>query len=137
MTIPLTVELNRIEAAVGMAVLDEIERLDLCSNVASVGVGSNTSLSQHKGASDAIGDVRGHGLFVCVETVSPADGAPDADLAKRVINVLRDKGFLTSFGSRRPHRLAAQASSGLTRHQHDHSSTGRSDLAQRRRASCS
>ena len=28
--------------------------------------------------------------------VRPADRAPDAELAKRVINRLRDKGFLTS-----------------------------------------
>ena len=28
--------------------------------------------------------------------MKPADGAPDTDLAKRVINRLKDKGFLTS-----------------------------------------
>jgi hypothetical protein len=50
------------------------------------------SLSQRKCASDAIGDVRSHVLFVDVEMVRPADGAPEVDLAKRVIDVLRDKG---------------------------------------------
>jgi 4-aminobutyrate aminotransferase-like enzyme len=85
-----------LQAAVGMAVLDEIERRDLRSNAASVGGALKASLSQRKGASDAIGDVRGHGLFVGVEMVRPADGSPDTDLAKRVINVLKDKGFLTS-----------------------------------------
>jgi 4-aminobutyrate aminotransferase-like enzyme len=85
-----------LQAAVGMAVLDEIERRDLRSNVASVGTALKASLSQRKGASDAIGDVRGHGLFIGVELVKPADGSPDVNLAKRVINRLKDKGFLTS-----------------------------------------
>jgi len=85
-----------LQAAVGMAVLDEIERRDLRSNVASVGAALKASLTQRKGASDTIGDVRGHGLFIGVEMVKPADGAPDTDLAKRAINLLKDKGFLTS-----------------------------------------
>jgi 4-aminobutyrate aminotransferase-like enzyme len=85
-----------LQAAVGMAVLDEIERRDLRSNVASVGAALKASLTQRKGASDTIGDVRGHGLFIGVEVVKPADGAPDTDLAKRAINLLKDKGFLTS-----------------------------------------
>ena len=40
--------------------------------------------------------MRGQGLFIGVEMVKPADGSPDTDLAKRVINRLKDKGFLTS-----------------------------------------
>jgi len=85
-----------LQAAVGMAVLDEIEGQDLRANVASVGAALKASLTQRKGASDAIGDVRGHGLFIGVEMVKPADGSPDVDLARRVINRLKDKGFLTS-----------------------------------------
>jgi 4-aminobutyrate aminotransferase-like enzyme len=85
-----------LQAAVGMAVLDEIEHRDLRTNVASVGTALKASLSQRKGASDAIGDVRGHGLFIGIELVKPADRSPDTDLAKRVINRLKDKGFLTS-----------------------------------------
>jgi 4-aminobutyrate aminotransferase-like enzyme len=85
-----------LQAAVGMAVLDEIEQRDLRGNVASVGGALKSALAQRKGASDAIGDVRGHGLFLGVEMVRPADGAPDVDLAKSIINRLKDKGFLTS-----------------------------------------
>ena len=85
-----------LQAAVGMAVLDEIEQRDLRGNVATVGTVLKAALTQRKGASDAIGDVRGHGLFIGVELVRPADQAPDTDLAKRVINRLKDKGFLTS-----------------------------------------
>ena len=43
--------------------------------------------------------------------VRPADSAPDTDLAKRVINRLKDKGFLTSnagaFAQRREDPAAA------------------------------
>ncbi len=85
-----------LQAAVGMAVLDEIEQRDLRGNVATVGAALKAALTQRKGASDAIGDVRGHGLFIGVELVKPADNAPDVDLAKQVINRLKDKGFLTS-----------------------------------------
>jgi len=85
-----------LQAAVGMSVLDEIEQRDLRGNVATVGTVLKAALTQRKGASDAIGDVRGHGLFIGVELVRPADQAPDTDLAKRVINRLKDKGFLTS-----------------------------------------
>ena len=66
-----------LQAAVGMAVLDEIEQRDLRGNVATVGTALKAALTQRKGASDAIGDVRGHGLFIGVELVRPADKAPD------------------------------------------------------------
>jgi 4-aminobutyrate aminotransferase-like enzyme len=85
-----------LQAAVGMAVLDEIEQRDLRGNAATVGTALKTALTQRKGASNAIGDVRGHGLFIGVELVRPADKTPDTDLAKQVINRLKDKGFLTS-----------------------------------------
>ena len=40
--------------------------------------------------------MRGHGLFIGIEMVRPADQSPDTELAKQVINRLKDKGFLTS-----------------------------------------
>lgn len=85
-----------LQAAVGMAVLDEIEQRGLRDNVAAVGGALKAALAARKGASEAIGDVRGHGLFIGVEMVRPPDGAPDAALAKQVINALKDRGFLTS-----------------------------------------
>src|ERR1700748_3251596 len=79
-----------LQAMVGMAVLDEIEQRNLRANVATVGAALKAARSQRKGASKAIGDVRGHGLFIGVEMVNPKDSAPDTDLAKRVINRLKD-----------------------------------------------
>jgi len=85
-----------LQAAVGMAVLDEIEQRNLRDNVTSVGTALKAALTQRKGASDTIGDVRGHGLFIGVEMVKRPDSAPDVFLARQVINRLKDKGFLTS-----------------------------------------
>jgi 4-aminobutyrate aminotransferase-like enzyme len=86
-----------LQAAVGMAVLDEIEEKGLQENVAAVGTPLKAALTQRKGAWEAIGDVRGEGLFIGVEMVKPgAAKAPDAALATAIANRLKDKGFLTS-----------------------------------------
>jgi 4-aminobutyrate aminotransferase-like enzyme len=46
---------------------------------------------------EAIGDVRGVGMFVGVEIVADrATRAPDRSLTSRVVNLLRDKGILIS-----------------------------------------
>jgi 4-aminobutyrate aminotransferase-like enzyme len=86
-----------LQAAVGMAVLDVIERDGLAENVATVGAFLKAALAERKGRFASIADVRGHGLFIGVE-IARADAArtPDADKAIAVINRLKDKGFLTS-----------------------------------------
>ena len=86
-----------LQAAVGMAVLDEIEQRGLRESVANVGASLKSALTQRKGAWEAIGDVRGEGLFIGVEMIK--DGAsktPDAPRAIALCNRLKDKGFLTS-----------------------------------------
>jgi len=86
-----------LQAAVGMAVLDEIEEKGLEANVAAVGAPLKAALTQRKGAWEAIGDVRGEGLFIGVEMIKDgAARAPDAPLAIAMANRLKDKGFLTS-----------------------------------------
>jgi 4-aminobutyrate aminotransferase-like enzyme len=86
-----------LQAAVGMAVIDVIERDGLLENVATVGAFLKSALAQRKGRFASAADVRGHGLFVGVE-IAKTDAArtPDADRAVEVINRLKDKGFLTS-----------------------------------------
>jgi 4-aminobutyrate aminotransferase-like enzyme len=86
-----------LQAAVGMAVLDVIERDGLRENVATVGAFLKSELAKRRGRFASIADVRGHGLFVGVE-IAKADAprTPDADKAVDVINRLKDKGFLTS-----------------------------------------
>ena len=86
-----------LQAAVGMAVLDVIERDGLRDNVATVGAFLKSELAKRRGRFASIADVRGHGLFVGVE-IAGTDAArtPDSDKAVDVINRLKDKGFLTS-----------------------------------------
>ena len=86
-----------LQAAVGMAVLDVIERDGLQENVARVGAGLKAALSERKKTCAAIGDVRGHGLFIGVEMVKGGGAlVPDSDRAIEVVNKLKDRGFLTS-----------------------------------------
>jgi len=85
-----------LQAAVGMAVLDVIERDGLIANVGAVGGALKRALIERSGRWTAIGDVRGHGLFIGLEMVKDAEKTPDAALAAEVCNRLKDKGFLTA-----------------------------------------
>jgi 4-aminobutyrate aminotransferase-like enzyme len=87
-----------LQAAVGMAVLDEIERLDLVSNAAEVGGRLTRKLKSRVSQYDAIADVRGSGLFISVElTDGSREKTPDAALANSMSDRLKDKGFLVSY----------------------------------------
>lgn len=86
-----------LQAAVGMAVLDEIEGRGLVENASEVGTLLKTELETRKGRHGFIGDVRGVGLFVGVEMIAgEGDKKPDAARAADIGNRLKDKGFLTS-----------------------------------------
>ncbi len=84
-----------LQAAVGMAVLDVIEDEGLIENAATVGPALKAALEGRKHRWNAIGDVRGVGLFIGVEMVD-ADGRPDGEQAVEVVNRLKDLGLLTS-----------------------------------------
>ncbi len=84
-----------LQAAVGMAVLDVIEQEGLIENAATVGPALKAALEARKHRWNAIGDVRGVGLFIGIEMVD-ADGRPDCEQAVEVVNRLKDLGFLTS-----------------------------------------
>jgi 4-aminobutyrate aminotransferase-like enzyme len=86
-----------LQAAVGMAVLDVIEREGLREQVAHVGAALKRNLRDRVPRCDAIGDVRGDGLFIGIEMVKDRQGnAPDRERAIEVVNRLKDKGYLTS-----------------------------------------
>lgn len=86
-----------LQAAVGMAVIDVIEREGLAANVATVGAFLKSALAERKGRFASIADVRGHGLFIGVEIArTDATRDPDMDKAVDIINRLKDSGFLTS-----------------------------------------
>jgi 4-aminobutyrate aminotransferase-like enzyme len=86
-----------LQAAVGMAVLDEIERLDLARNAAEVGAWMEGHLQSLCDPFPFVGDVRGRGLFISVEMVCDAQRkTPDPRRARQFANAMKDEGFLLS-----------------------------------------
>ncbi|WP_421990654.1 aspartate aminotransferase family protein [Roseococcus sp.] len=86
-----------LQAAVGLAVIEYIERENLAANVATVGAGLKAALTTRKAGHGFIGDVRGVGLFLGVEIIRD-DGAktPDVERTVAIVDALKDRGFLTS-----------------------------------------
>jgi 4-aminobutyrate aminotransferase-like enzyme/Ser/Thr protein kinase RdoA (MazF antagonist) len=88
---------NPVSAAVGNAVLDEIERLDLIDRGSEVGAYLLDGLHRLATRHPAIGDVRGAGLFLGVELVEHRDTKrPAAKLAHGVIEHAKRDGVLLS-----------------------------------------
>ncbi len=85
-----------LQAAVGMAVLDELEERELLDNVVEVGGYLRAALDQLQTEYECMGDVRGHGLALGVDWVIDHESrAPDRRGVGRVVNRLKDMGFLT------------------------------------------
>jgi 4-aminobutyrate aminotransferase-like enzyme len=90
-----------LQAAVGMAVMDEIERLDLLRNAAEVGTRLTRELERRVASHEAIGDVRGCGLFISVEMIKDGDTKePDAASTGALCDRLKDRGFLVSYSGK-------------------------------------
>jgi 4-aminobutyrate aminotransferase-like enzyme len=86
-----------LQAAVGMAVLDVIERDGLRESVGTVGAALKKALIERMPGCKWMGDVRGHGLFIGIEVVKDDDArTPDTELTVEIVNRLKDKGFLMS-----------------------------------------
>ena len=86
-----------VAAAVGMAVLDEIEHLQLLHNAQSVGAYVQQRLHALAARHSIIGDVRGKGLFFAMELVRDHASKEPAGLeARKVVNDMRDNGVLIS-----------------------------------------
>lgn len=88
---------NPVSAAVGMAVLEVLEREQLLANARNVGGYVIDRLRGLQSKHSLIGDVRGNGMFFAVEMVSDrTTRAPAPAPTKRLINVMRDRGVLIS-----------------------------------------
>ena len=88
---------NTVSCAAALAVLETIEREQLMSHAAKVGKFLLDGITGLAAKQEAIGDVRGAGLFVGVELVSNrTKRAADRSLTSRVVNLMRDKGVLLS-----------------------------------------
>jgi 4-aminobutyrate aminotransferase-like enzyme len=87
---------NPVSCAAGLAVLDIIEREELQQNALNVGQYLVDGLRRLAEDHDCIGDVRGSGLFIALELVSDHEArTPATDLAKSVVEGLRERGILT------------------------------------------
>jgi 4-aminobutyrate aminotransferase-like enzyme len=88
---------NTVSCAAAVAVLDTIEQEGLIAHATRTGTALRQGIAALAERYEAIGDVRGVGMFVGVEIVADrATRAPDRALTSRVVNLLRDKGILIS-----------------------------------------
>lgn len=86
---------NPVSCAVGMAVLDVIERQDLIGNARAVGGYLTDRIRRLAERHALIGDVRGDGLFIGVELVTNRETMiPAAAEAADIVNALRDRRVL-------------------------------------------
>ena len=86
-----------LQAAVGHAVLDEIERMDLLSRSAQVGASLLKALKPWQYSHPLVGDVRGNGLFLSVELVKDKSSRePHPEAARRAANRLKELGCLVA-----------------------------------------
>jgi 4-aminobutyrate aminotransferase-like enzyme len=86
---------NPVSAAAALAVLDVIEDEQLQQNALDVGGHMVNGLASLAETHEMIGDIRGSGLFVAVELVTDREKRePATQLAKSIVNALRNKGVL-------------------------------------------
>ncbi|MGH8251598.1 MAG: aminotransferase class III-fold pyridoxal phosphate-dependent enzyme [Steroidobacteraceae bacterium] len=86
---------NPVSAAVGMAVLDVLERESIQQNVIAAGRVLEPGLARLASKYPLVADVRGKGLFWGLEIVRDhATRAPAVAEADRIMNLLREDGFL-------------------------------------------
>jgi 4-aminobutyrate aminotransferase-like enzyme len=88
---------NPVSCAVGLAVLDVIEKERLQENALTVGEYLKRGLAKLKEKYRLIGDVRGLGLFIGVELVKNRETLePAAQQASGIINRMKERGILLS-----------------------------------------
>ena len=88
---------NPVSCAAALAVLDIIEQEGLVNNAAEMGEYVLAGFEELKSRHEAIGDVRGRGLFFGIDLVSDRQArTPAPEAAARIVNALRHKGVLMS-----------------------------------------
>ena len=86
-----------LQAATGMAVLQEIEDQEILDRVLDVGHYLRDGLSVYRDKVAALGDIRSQGLFIGLDWVIDKDHIePDREGAIKVVNLMKEKGFLMS-----------------------------------------
>jgi 4-aminobutyrate aminotransferase-like enzyme len=86
---------NPVAAQAALAVLEVIEDERLVERAENVGAHLVSALRALQGRHPAVADIRGRGLLIGVELASTTGRrAPDAGLAERVVDGLRERGIL-------------------------------------------
>lgn len=83
-----------MQAAAGMAVIDEITDRELIASVAEVGARMKDSIKGLQPDLPKMGDVRGHGLFIGIDWVHPGTTDPDVAGAALMVESLKTRGML-------------------------------------------
>lgn len=83
-----------VQAAAGMAVIDEITDRDLVASVATVGSRLQAALRELQADDPRMGEVRGHGLFIGIDWVTPGTTEPDVAGAAAMVEALKARGVL-------------------------------------------
>src|ERR1700758_5302869 len=87
---------NPVCVAAASAVLDVLEAEGLPANAAATGAYLRDALTQLAAGSPVLGNVRGAGLYVGVDVVSPSTGGPSGELASAIVNGMRERRVLIS-----------------------------------------
>jgi 4-aminobutyrate aminotransferase-like enzyme len=87
---------NPVCVAAASAVLDVLDAEGLPANAAATGAYLRDSLSRLAARSPVLGDVRGAGLYVGVDVLSPSTGGPSGELASAIVNGMRERRVLIS-----------------------------------------
>ncbi len=88
---------NPVSCAIGMAVMDVIEKDDLMARARDLGSRFKSGLNSLKDSHELIGDVRGRGLFLGLEMVRDLESlAPAPEEAAVFVNRMRNAGVLLS-----------------------------------------
>ncbi len=86
---------NPVACQAALAVLDEIERLDLVARARAIGETMRRRLGALQARVPQIGDVRGLGSMLAIEFVrDPATREPDTALAARVVELALQRGLI-------------------------------------------
>jgi len=84
---------NPVASSTAIAVLDYIEKNDLCKHAEKLGLKLKTGLNKLKEKYPIIYDVRGIGLMVGVELINE-NGVPASEEADFILEILKDEGIL-------------------------------------------
>ena len=87
---------NPVCIAAANAVLDALDADGLPANAAATGAYLKDSLARLAAGSPVLGDVRGAGLYLGIDVVTPETGEPSGELASAIVNGMRGRRVLIS-----------------------------------------